>query len=128
MALLWNSELTIKLEKILLNIGNDPKTLRSIAKELGVQIENESHRNSLRYRMKKITKKSPEFEYFGYEGRGYIIAIYTDDFERILSFYKNRLNGLQTLVNKFENGSIKIGKKRKNQPEQLTLFDIDAIN
>lgn len=129
MALIWGTDLNIKLTKALVNLKEEgPKHLREIAKELGIHLQSDSDHTSFRYRIKKVVEKEDELEYFGYTGKGYIVPVYYDDYERISKPLRSRGEGMLTKAEKFEKGARSLGKVRENQPEQLTLFDVSDMN
>lgn len=124
MSFEWNFDLNAKLEQILLSlIETGPKHLREIADELDIVLKNDSDRNKLRYRMKKIVSKHEELQDFGYTRDGYIIPVFTDEFIKISKPLRSRGEGLLQRAASLDNRAVQIGKRRENQPEQIELFE-----
>lgn len=120
----WNFDLDTKLEKILLNlVETGPKYLREIADELGINLENDSDKNKLRYRIRKTVHKYDELQDFGYTDKGYIIAIYKDEFKKISKPLRSRGVGMLVRAKNLDHRAETVGKRRKNSVEQIKLFD-----
>ncbi len=124
MSFKWSFDLNTKFENVLLNtVETGPRHLKEFASELGIELRDTSDKNSLKYRMRKIVDKNEELQYFGYTSEGYLVPVYIDQFDRISRPLKRRGEGMIEKAEKLENGSRLLGKRRKDQPEQLDLFD-----
>lgn len=125
MSFKWNFDLNTKFEHVLLKtVETGPRHLKEFAFELGIELKSISDKNSLKYRMRKIVDKNENLQYFGYISDGYIVPVYIDQFERISEPLRRRGEGMIGKAEKLDNGARQVGKRRENQPEQISLFDL----